>query len=101
MSEYVLAPYPDDFAPYTTPAMRASNPYVEHVMQPVRPRFNPYVIRREGRLLLAVPGTDQEPIKTFELEPVELARLVVGAHEALSAMVRQQIDGGSDGMATD
>jgi hypothetical protein len=68
--------------------------YTLDIMQATRPRFNPYVIRREGKLLLAVPGDDQTPIRTFDLSPDELARLVVGAHEALSAMVRQQIGEG-------
>ena len=75
--------------------------YTLDIMQATRPRFNPYVIRRENKLLLAVPGDDQTPVRTFDLSPDELSRLLVGAHEALSAMVRQQIDGGSDGMATD
>ena len=68
--------------------------YTLDIMQATRPRFNPYVIRREGKLLLAVPGDDKTPIRTFDLSPDELARLVVGAHEALSAMVRQQIGEG-------
>ena len=63
--------------------------YVNPVMQPARPRFNPYVIRRENRLLLAVPGNDQEPIRTFELDAVELTRLLVGAHEALKGYTLQ------------
>jgi len=92
MTEFILADC--TFDPRGSKLVDTSGSYVTAVMQPVRPRFNPYVIRREGRLLLAVPGTDQEPIRTFELEPVELARLVVGAHEALSAMVRQQIGEG-------
>lgn len=57
--------------------------YVTTTMRPERPRFNPYVIRREQRLLLCVPGDLQTPIRTFELDPVELTRLLVGAHEAL------------------
>ena len=58
-------------------------------INPETPRFNPYVIRRENRLLLAIPGDDQKPIRTFELEPDQLTRLLVGAHEALSAYLRQ------------
>jgi hypothetical protein len=69
------------------------NQYVSAVMQPERPRFNPYVIRRENRLLLAVPGNDQEPIRTFELDAVELTRLLVGAHEALRGYVTQMQEG--------
>lgn len=57
--------------------------YVTTTMRPERPRFNPYVVRRENRLLLAIPGDDQRPVRTFELDPVELTRLLVGAHEAL------------------
>jgi hypothetical protein len=67
--------------------------YITTVMQAERPRFNPYVVRRERRLLLCVPGDDQTPIRTFELEPMELSRLLVGGHEALSATVRQEMNG--------
>jgi hypothetical protein len=67
--------------------------YVKHVMQPERPRFNPYVIRRENRLLLCMPGNDQEPIRTFELDAVELTRLLVGAHEALKGYTLQVQEG--------
>ena len=67
--------------------------YVATTMRPERPRFNPYVVRREGRLLLAIPGDDQRPVRTIELDAVELTRLLVGAHEALSGYLRQ-VQGG-------
>ena len=79
MTEYVLADFTD----------HAFGNYVPVVMQPERPRFNPYVIRREGRLLLAIPGDDAKPVRTFELEAAELTRLLVGGHEALSGYLRQ------------
>lgn len=81
MSEHVLTDYP--------PPPRS---YVDSI-NPETPRFNPYVIRREGRLLLAIPGDDQQPVRTFELEPDQLTRLLVGGHEALSGYLRQvQVD---------
>lgn len=72
---------------------RVNQLYVTPVMKADRPAFNPYVIRRENRLLLCVPGDFQTPIRTFELDPVELTRLLVGAHEALSGYLRQ-VQGG-------
>jgi len=67
--------------------------YVTTTMRPERPRFNPYVVRREGRLLLAIPGTDQDPIRILELDAVELTRLLVGAHEALKGYTLQMQEG--------
>jgi hypothetical protein len=63
--------------------------YVASVMQATRPTFNPYVVRRENKLLLCVPGDPQSPIRTFELDAVELTRLLVGAHEALKGHTLQ------------
>ena len=84
MSKHILV----DYHP-TRPTTPSDTSYVVPVMQPERPRFNPYVIRREGRLLLSIPGDDQRPVRTIELDAVELTRLLVGAHEALSGYLRQ------------
>jgi hypothetical protein len=86
MSEHVLT----DF--FATPPL-PTPPYVAPVMQAYKPRFNPYVIRRENRLLLCVPGSYQNPIETFELDAVELTRLLVGAHEALKGYTLQMQEG--------
>lgn len=82
MTENVLNPYPYE-STYRPNEPIPVGGYVLTTMQPQRPRFNPYVVRREQRLLLCVPGDDAKPVRTFELDPVELTRLLVGAHEAL------------------
>jgi hypothetical protein len=91
MTEFVLSDC--TFEPMGSKFVDTSGSYVPLVMQPERPRFNPYVIRRENRLLLCVQGSDQEPIRTFELDAVELTRLLVGAHEALKGYTLQVQEG--------
>jgi hypothetical protein len=53
----------------------------------VPPLFTPYVLRREGRLFLVVPGeSGKGAVRSFELSPVQVAEMAVGLHVVLHAV---------------
>jgi len=52
----------------------------------VSPLFTPYVLRRDGRLFLVVPGeSGKGAVRSFELSPVQVAEMAVGLHVVLHA----------------
>jgi len=50
------------------------------------PSFTPYMIRRDGRLFLAVPDVSKGGVVTFELSPVQVAEMAVGLHVCMHAI---------------
>ena len=51
------------------------------------PLFTPYLMRRDSRLFLVVPGEPgREAVRSFELSPVQVAEMAVGLHVVLHAI---------------
>ena len=62
--------------------------YVRDVMNAEAPLFSPYIVRRDARLLLVVPPAERgAPVRTIELDALQLARMMADAHEALAAAI--------------
>ena len=58
--------------------------YADDVMRPEAPLFSPYVVRRDDRLFLVVPGQVGTRVRTIELSAVQAAALAVDLHESLA-----------------
>ena len=53
----------------------------------VPPLFTPYLMRRDGRLFLVVPGeSGRGAVRSFELSAVQVAEMAVGLHVVLHAV---------------
>lgn len=50
------------------------------------PLFTPYLMRRDSRLFLVVPGEAGRGVRSFELSPVQVADMAVGLHVVLHAV---------------
>ena len=57
------------------------------MMGATAPLFTPYVLRRDSRLFLVVPGEPgRGTVRTFELSAVQVAEMAVGFHVTLHAV---------------
>jgi hypothetical protein len=65
--------------------------YADDVMRPEAPLFSPYLVRRDGRLFLVVPGQAGSVVRTFELSALQAARLAVDLHEGLARLASQRL----------
>ena len=67
----------------------------------VSPLFTPYLMRRDGRLFLVVPGEyGKGAVRSFELSAVQVAEMAVGLHVVLHAVACEARRGHTEAACT-